>query len=76
MVRDVPVELDLEAEFTREPDRANLRTVFREWELRDPLRRLEEALVAAEVEAIPRPETADGPRRPGQAGRRSPTSPS
>jgi DNA polymerase-1 len=59
MVRDVPVDIDLQAELTRTPDRANLRTVFRDWELRDPLRRLEEALEAAEVEAIPRPEAAD-----------------
>ena len=56
MVRDIPIDLDLEAEFTRTPDRANLRQVFRDWELRDPLRRLEEALEAAELEAIPRPE--------------------
>src|SRR4051794_9439090 len=56
MVRDVPIDIDLEAEFTREPDRTNLRAVFRDWELRDPLRRLEEALEAAELEAIPRPE--------------------
>src|SRR6201990_354621 len=47
MVRDVPIDLDLEAELNAEPDRQNLRTVFREWELRDPLRRLEEALEAA-----------------------------
>lgn len=59
MVRDVPVDIDLEAEFTREPDRSNLRTVFRDWELRDPLRRLEEALEAAELEAIPRPEDVE-----------------
>jgi DNA polymerase-1 len=59
MVRDVPVDIDLEAEFTRTPDRANLRAVFRDWELRDPLRRLEEALEAAELEAIPRPEDVD-----------------
>src|SRR6059058_5913092 len=31
MVRDVPIDIDLEAEFTREPDRANLRAVFRDW---------------------------------------------
>src|SRR3954468_20685485 len=70
MVRDVPIELDLEAEFTKIPDRANLRTIFREWELRDPLRRLEEALYAAEAEAIPRPEAAEArsvPVRPGTA---------
>src|SRR5687767_3829807 len=59
MVRDIPIDLDLEAEFTRTPDRANLRTVFRDWELRDPLRRLEEALEAAELEAIPRPEDVE-----------------
>src|SRR3954449_3031252 len=59
MVLDVPIELDLEAEFTKVPDRTNLRPVFREWELRDPLRRLEEALFAAELDAIPRPEAQD-----------------
>src|SRR5919106_556582 len=56
MVHDVPVELDLSAELTREPDRSKLRAIFREFELRDPLRRLEEALDAAESAAIPRPE--------------------
>jgi DNA polymerase-1 len=59
IVRDVPnIDLDLEVELSREPDRSRLRGVFREWELRDPLRRLEEALEAAEAEAIPRPEQA------------------
>src|SRR3954467_3703800 len=58
MVRDVPVDLDLEAELTRVPDRSQIRPVFRDWELRDPLRRLEEALEAAEADAIPRPESA------------------
>jgi DNA polymerase I len=67
MVRDVPVELDLEAELTRTPDRANLRAVFRDWELRDPLRRLEEALEAAKVEAIPRPEAVDARTVPVKA---------
>src|ERR687890_31306 len=57
IVRDVPVELDLEGELDREPDRSRLREIFREWELRDPLRRLEEALEAADAAAIPRPET-------------------
>jgi DNA polymerase-1 len=56
MVHDVPVELDLVAELRREPDRSRLRAIFREFELRDPLRRLEEALDAAESAAIPRPE--------------------
>jgi DNA polymerase I len=42
--RDVAVEFDMAAEATREPDRSRVREVFREYELRDPLRRLEEAL--------------------------------
>ena len=40
---DVPVEIDPVAEAAREPDRARLRDVFREFELRAPLARLEEA---------------------------------
>jgi DNA polymerase I len=56
MVHDVPIELDLAGELTRERDRSRLRAIFREFELRDPLRRLEEALDAAESAAIPRPE--------------------
>jgi DNA polymerase-1 len=47
--RDLPVELDLKAESAREPDRSQLREVFRKHELRDPLRRLEEALGEAEL---------------------------
>jgi DNA polymerase-1 len=43
-VRDVAVELDLEGAVAREPDRSRLREFFREFELRDPLRRLEEEL--------------------------------
>jgi DNA polymerase-1 len=44
-IRDVPVDsIDLDRLLAREPDRARLREVFREFELRDPLRRLEEAL--------------------------------
>jgi DNA polymerase-1 len=68
IVRDVPVDLDLEAELSREPDRSQLRGVFREWELRDPLRRLEEALQAADLEAIPRPEAATAKRMPTRRG--------
>ncbi len=68
MVRDVPIDLDIEAEFTKVPDRANLRTVFREWELRDPLRRLEEALFAAEAQEIPRPEAAEAKTIPVRTG--------
>ncbi len=49
--RDVAVALDMAAEATREPDRSRLREVFREYELRDPLRRLEDALGDAELAA-------------------------
>ena len=41
--RDVPVEVDPIAEAARPPDRSKLREVFREFELRTPLQRLEEA---------------------------------
>ncbi len=45
MQRAVPgVDIDPLAEAAREPDRSRLRETFREFELRDPLRRLEEAL--------------------------------
>src|SRR6195952_1782107 len=44
MQRDLPVDLDVAAEAGRAPDRSKLREVFREFELRDPLRRLEEVL--------------------------------
>jgi DNA polymerase I len=53
--RELPVELDISAEAVREPDRSRVREVFREYELRDPLRRLEEALGDPEV-AAPAPE--------------------
>ncbi len=49
--RDVPVDFDPLAEVAREPDRSRLREFFREYELRDPLRRLEEALGSAEAAA-------------------------
>ncbi len=42
--RDLEVDFDIAAEATREPDRSRVREVFRTYELRDPLRRLEEAL--------------------------------
>lgn len=54
MVRDIPVDVDPVAFASAEPDRSRLRETFREFELRDPLRRLEEALGSAE-EAAPRP---------------------
>src|SRR3954449_2657892 len=41
--RDVPVAVDPVAEAARPPDRSKLREVFREFELRSPLQRLEEA---------------------------------
>jgi DNA polymerase-1 len=55
--REVPVELDLDGSLLREPDRSRLRETFREYELRDPLRRLEEALGDEEA-AAPRPEAS------------------
>jgi DNA polymerase-1 len=42
--RDLPVDFDIAVEAAGEPDRSRVREVFREYELRDPLRRLEEAL--------------------------------
>jgi DNA polymerase-1 len=55
MRRDLDVPLDVAAFAAAEPDRSRLREVFREFELRDPLRRLEEALGSAEA-AAPHPE--------------------
>jgi DNA polymerase-1 len=49
--RDLDVGLDLNEEVAREPDRSRLREVFRQHELRDPLRRLEEALGEDELVA-------------------------
>jgi DNA polymerase-1 len=51
MFRDVEVDFDVAAAAAGEPDRSRLREVFREFELRDPLRRLEEALGAGEAAA-------------------------
>ena len=55
--RDVQVDFDPKAEAAREPDRSRLREVFREYELRDPLRRLEEALGRRRAGAAPAPPT-------------------
>ena len=41
---DVPVEIDVAECYAAEPDRSEIRETFRRFELRDPLRRLEEAL--------------------------------
>jgi DNA polymerase-1 len=49
--RDIPLELDLESFVSAEPDRSKLRDTFRQYELRDPLRRLEEALGSADAAA-------------------------
>jgi DNA polymerase-1 len=50
--REIPLDFDPAAEAAREPDRSRLREVFREYELRDPLRRIEEALGEGEA-AVP-----------------------
>ncbi|MBV8955719.1 MAG: DNA polymerase I [Solirubrobacterales bacterium] len=51
--RDIPLELDLEAYAASAPDRSELRDTFRQFELREPLRRLEEALGSAAAAAPP-----------------------
>jgi DNA polymerase I len=43
-IRDLDVPIDLEHLLVRQPDRSRLRETFREFELRAPLERLEEAL--------------------------------
>jgi DNA polymerase I len=54
IVRDIEVDVDPAAEVAREPDRSRLREVFREFELREPLGRLEDALDAAAAAPLPR----------------------
>jgi DNA polymerase-1 len=49
--RDVDVDFDVAGEAVREPDRSRVRAFFREYELRDPLRRLEEVLGDPDVAA-------------------------
>jgi DNA polymerase I len=66
MRRDLPVDLDVVAEAGRAPDRSRLREVFREFELRDPLRRLEEFLGAEE--AAPAPQASTTLTAPVRAG--------
>src|SRR3954468_23849517 len=53
-VRDVPLEVDLEHWVSSAPDRSRLRETFREFELREPLRRIEEALAEQDEEEVPR----------------------
>jgi DNA polymerase I len=57
MRRDLPVDLDVVQAASRAPDRSRLREVFREFELRDPLRRLEEFLGAEEAASAPHAST-------------------
>ncbi|HTW12680.1 MAG TPA: DNA polymerase I [Solirubrobacteraceae bacterium] len=47
--RDIPLDIDLAELIVQAPDRSKLRDTFRLFELRDPLRRLEEALGSAEA---------------------------
>jgi DNA polymerase-1 len=47
--RGLSIDFDPSGEAVREPDRSRLREVFRRYELRDPLRRLEEALGEVEL---------------------------
>jgi DNA polymerase-1 len=52
MQRELPLDgLDIADLVSREPDRSQLRETFREYELREPLRRLEEALGSADAAA-------------------------
>jgi DNA polymerase-1 len=53
MRRDLDVDLDVAQAASQAPDRSKLREVFREFELRDPLRRLEEFLGAEEAAPSP-----------------------
>jgi DNA polymerase I len=53
IMRDIPVDVDPAAEAVREPDRSTLRDVFRQFELRAPLARLEEALAADDDAGVP-----------------------
>ncbi len=49
--RDIPLDFDINEFVAAEPDRSRLRDVFREFELREPLRRLEEALGSPDAAA-------------------------
>src|SRR3982750_1048212 len=56
-VRDGPIEVDLDSAVSAPPDRSRLRETFREFELRDPLRRIEEALAEQDEAEVPRSQT-------------------
>jgi DNA polymerase-1 len=49
--RDIPLDLDVQKFVSAPADRSRLRDVFRQFELREPLRRLEEALGSADAAA-------------------------
>ncbi len=49
--REIPLEIDLAEFVSATPDRSKLREVFRQFELREPLRRLEEALGSPDAAA-------------------------
>jgi DNA polymerase-1 len=66
--RAVPVEVDPQAEAAREPDRSKLRQVFREFELRAPLQRLEDALAEDGAQAAPAPAADVAVRVRGREG--------
>src|SRR3954471_1829818 len=53
MVRDIEIDVDPSGEVSRDPDRSQLREALRRFEIREPLRRLEEALDVAEAEPVP-----------------------
>jgi DNA polymerase-1 len=57
--RDLPLEIDLAQYVSAPPDRSRLRDTFRQFELREPLRRLEEALGSADA-AAPAPAAPQG----------------
>jgi DNA polymerase-1 len=63
--RDIPLAIDLRELVATPPDRSRLRETFRRYELREPLRRLEEALGSANGAAPPPPadEALDAPLR-------------
>ncbi len=56
-IRDIELDIDLDDCVARPPDRTMLRETFRRFELREPLRRLEEA-IGDEDAAAPRERTA------------------
>jgi DNA polymerase-1 len=61
--RDVALEMNLGEFVSAAPDRSQLRDTFRRYELREPLRRLEEALGSADAAApVPVAETSVGAR--------------